>query len=66
MAALGYNEIVSYSFIQESVEKEFHENNNLIKLDNPIASQMSVMRSKLWGSHIDALYFNINRGQTSN
>ena len=63
MAALGYNEIVSYSFIQESVEKEFHENNNLIKLDNPIASQMSVMRSKLWGSHIDALNFNINRGQ---
>jgi len=35
----------------------------LIKLDNPIASQMSVMRSKLWGSHIDALNFNINRGQ---
>ena len=63
MAALGYNEIVSYSFIQESVEKEFHENNNLIKLDNPIASQMSVMRSKLWGSHIDALNYNINRGQ---
>ena len=64
MAGLGYNEIVSYSFIEDSVEKEFHENNNLIKLTNPIASQMSVMRSKLWGSHMEALNFNINRGQT--
>jgi len=64
MAALGYNEIVSYSFIEESVEQEFHENNNLIKLDNPIASQMNVMRSKLWSSHINALTYNINRGQT--
>ena len=63
MAALGYHEIVSYSFIEESLEREFHENKNLIKLDNPIASQMSVMRSKLWGSHIDALTYNINRGQ---
>ena len=64
MSSLGYNEIVSYSFIEESVEKEFHENNNLIKLNNPIALQMNVMRSKLWGSHVEALLYNINRGQT--
>ena len=64
MSSLGYNEIVSYSFIEEGVEKEFHENNKLIKLDNPIASQMNVMRSKLWGSHVEALLYNINRGQT--
>ena len=64
MSSLGYNEIVSYSFIEEGVEKEFHENKKLIKLDNPIASQMNVMRSKLWGSHVEALLYNINRGQT--
>ncbi len=64
MSSLGYNEIVSYSFIEEGIEKEFHENKKLIKLKNPIASQMDVMRSKLWGSHIEALLFNINRGQT--
>ena len=64
MSSLGYNEVVSYSFIEESIEKEFHENKKLIKLENPIASQMDVMRSRLWGSHIDALLFNINRGQT--
>ena len=64
MSSLGYNEIVSYSFIEEGIEKEFHENNKLIKLDNPIASQMNVMRSKLWGSHVEALLYNINRGQT--
>jgi len=32
-------------------------------LQNPIASQMNVMRSKLWGSHIEALIYNLNRGQ---
>ena len=64
MSSLGYNEIVSYSFIEENIEKEFHENNKLIKLDNPIALQMNVMRSKLWGSHVEALLYNINRGQT--
>jgi phenylalanyl-tRNA synthetase beta chain len=26
---------------------------------------MNVMRSKLWGSHIDALTYNLNRGQNN-
>ncbi len=40
-----------------------HSNKDLIELQNPIASQMNVMRSKMWGSHIEALIYNLNRGQ---
>lgn len=63
-ANLGYNEIVSYSFIDKETEENFHANKNVIELKNPIASQMNVMRSKIWGSHIEALIYNLNRSQT--
>jgi len=60
---LGYNEVVSYSFIDKEIEERLHSNLDIIQLQNPIASQMNVMRSKLWGSHIEALIYNLNRGQ---
>ncbi|MDC0127816.1 phenylalanine--tRNA ligase subunit beta [Methylophilaceae bacterium] len=62
---LGYNEVVSYSFIDKDIEEKLHSNLNIIQLQNPIASQMNVMRSKLWGSHIDTLSYNLNRGQSN-
>jgi len=64
IANLGYNEIISYSFISRETEEGFHSNEDIIELKNPIASQMNVMRSRIWGSHIEALTQNINRGQT--
>tara|TARA_B100001559_G_scaffold38198_1_gene28496 strand:+ start:108 stop:2465 length:2358 start_codon:yes stop_codon:yes gene_type:complete len=60
---LGYNEVVTYSFINRETEEKLHSNKDLIELQNPIASQMNVMRSKMWGSHIEALIYNLNRGQ---
>jgi len=60
----GYDEVVTYSFIDKEVEEKLHENPDPIVLQNPIASQMNVMRSKLWGSHLEALTYNINRGQS--
>ena len=64
MANLGYTEVVTYSFIDKDLEQQLHENKNLIELDNPIATQMNVMRSKLWASHLEVLNYNINRGQS--
>ena len=60
---LGYNEVVTYSFIDKETEEKLHSNLNIIQLQNPIASHMNVMRSKLWGSHIETLIYNLNRGQ---
>ena len=59
----GYQEIVTYSFVDESWERDLLGNANPIKLKNPIASNLSVMRSGLWGGLLDTLTYNINRKQ---
>jgi phenylalanyl-tRNA synthetase beta chain len=58
MAALGYQETINFSFVEERWEHELAANLNPIKLLNPIASQMSVMRSSLLGSLLQVLKFN--------
>ena len=63
LAAQGYQEIVSYSFVDERWEKALLGNPAPIALKNPIASNMSVMRSGLWGGLIDTLVYNLNRKQ---
>lgn len=59
----GYQEIVTYSFVDESWERDLLGNANPIKLKNPIASNLSVMRSGLWGGLLDTLTYNLNRKQ---
>lgn len=61
MADLEYNEVVNYSFVEESWEKDFAGNDNPIRLLNPIASQMSVMRTTMIGNLIANVQFNLNR-----
>jgi phenylalanyl-tRNA synthetase beta chain len=61
MAALGYQETINFSFIEERWEHELAGNPNPIKLLNPIASQMGVMRSSLIGSLLQVLKFNQDR-----
>lgn len=61
LAALGYQETINFSFVEERWEHELAGNPNPIKLLNPIASQMSVMRSSLVGSLLQVLKFNLDR-----
>jgi len=61
LAALGYQETINFSFVEERWEHELAGNPSPIKLLNPIASQMSVMRSSLLGSLIQVLRFNLAR-----
>ncbi|MCW5650495.1 MAG: phenylalanine--tRNA ligase subunit beta [Ramlibacter sp.] len=61
LAALGYQETINFSFVEERWERELAGNTDPIRLLNPIASQMSVMRSSLMGSLIQALKFNLDR-----
>lgn len=63
LAALGYQETINFSFVEESWEHGLAGNPNPIKLLNPIASQMSVMRSTLLGSLLQILKFNQARKQ---
>ncbi len=59
----GYQEIITYSFVDASWERNLMENLNPITLKNPIASNLSVMRSSLWGGLLDTLTYNLNRKQ---
>ena len=61
LAGLGYQETINFSFVEERWEHELAGNLNPVKLLNPIASQMSVMRSSLVGSLLQALKFNLDR-----
>jgi phenylalanyl-tRNA synthetase beta chain len=61
LAALGYQETINFSFVEERWEHELAGNPHPIKLLNPIASQMSVMRSSLLGSLLQVVKFNTDR-----
>ncbi len=61
LAQLGYQETINFSFVEERWERELAGNADPIKLLNPIASQMSVMRSSLLGSLVAVLKFNLDR-----
>ena len=61
IAALGYQETINFSFVDERWENELAGNSRPIKLLNPLASQMSVMRSSLLGSLLQVLKFNLDR-----
>jgi phenylalanyl-tRNA synthetase beta chain len=63
LVAAGYQEVVNYSFVDESWERDLVGNAQPIKLKNPIASNLSVMRTSLWGGLIDTLTYNLNRQQ---
>jgi len=61
LADLGYQEVVNMSFVESVWEQDFAANDAPIKLQNPIASQMSVMRSSLIGGLLANVRYNLNR-----
>lgn len=63
LAAADYFEAITYSFVDAAWEHDLLGNAAAIPLRNPIASNMSVMRSSLWGGLLDALMYNLNRKQ---
>ena len=56
-----YQEIISYSFVSDTWERDFAANNAPIALQNPLAGHMGVMRTSLIGGLIDALKNNLNQ-----
>jgi phenylalanyl-tRNA synthetase beta chain len=59
LAALGYQEAISYSFVEERWERELAGNDDPIRVLNPIAAPLAVMRSSLMGSLIERLRHNL-------
>ncbi|WP_233862947.1 phenylalanine--tRNA ligase subunit beta [Paraburkholderia adhaesiva] len=61
LAARDYAETVNFSFVDAEWEQDFAGNDAPVRLLNPIASQLSVMRTTLFGSLVNVLRHNLNR-----
>ena len=58
-----YQEVITYSFVEPDWERDFAANTHPVAVINPIAAQMSVMRSTLFGGLVSTLSFNLKRKQ---
>lgn len=63
MVLRDYQESINYAFVEAGWERDLCGNTAPIALKNPIASQMSVMRSSLLGGLLNALGTNLARKQ---
>lgn len=60
----GYQEAITYSFIDPELFRLFDPQNTPLVLANPISADMAAMRSSLWPGLTKALQHNLNRQQT--
>lgn len=63
LTALGYNEAMNFAFVDAAWEADFCGNPSPIKLLNPIASDLSVMRSSLIPSLVNNIASNLRHKQ---
>jgi len=59
----GYQEAITYSFVDEDIQKAVAPDTDVIRLKNPISSELAVMRTTLWCGLLKAALYNTNRQQ---
>jgi phenylalanyl-tRNA synthetase beta chain len=60
----GYQEAISYSFVDPKMQAHFDPEGEAIALANPISSDLAVMRTTLWAGLVPLLQHNLNRQQS--
>ena len=65
LVALGFSEVINYSFISEDDEMVFGKNKKMVELANPISQNMKYMRSSLFPGLINTFIHNLNNGLES-
>lgn len=70
LASMGFNEIITYSFVPEKDFEIFKidttdSKDKYIKILNPISEEMAVMRTKLTPSMVRTVLYNLNRKNES-
>lgn len=63
LVSRGYQEAITYSFVDNASQTLLDPENDPIGLANPISSEMGVMRTTLWPGLIKSLIYNRNRQQ---
>ncbi|MBD9481412.1 phenylalanine--tRNA ligase subunit beta [Pseudomonas sp. PDM14] len=64
LVARGYQEAITYSFIDPKLFSLFNPGVEPLQLANPISADMAAMRSSLWPGLVKALEHNLNRQQS--
>lgn len=59
LAARGYSEVITYSFIDAEIEEAVNPGVAPVRLANPIASDMAVLRRSLWPGLLNAARQNL-------
>ncbi len=59
----GYQEAITYSFIDPEMQKLFDPQTTAIELANPISADLAAMRTSLWPGLVSAVKYNLNRQQ---
>jgi phenylalanyl-tRNA synthetase beta chain len=63
LAARGYQEVVTYSFVDPELQAALFPGAESLPLENPISSELSRMRVSLWPGLVHALKRNLSRRQ---
>ncbi len=63
--SLGYYEAITYSFVDPALQQKIQPSANGFYLSNPIAENLSVMRTSLWPGLIGSFLENYRRGKES-
>lgn len=60
----GYQEAITYSFVEPGLLSILDPTAKPIRLANPISEELSVMRTSLWAGLVQTVMHNLNRQQT--
>lgn len=63
LTALGYQEVITYSFVEPGILQLLTPHVEPVYLQNPISSEMSAMRTSLLPGLLNTLQYNLNRQQ---
>ena len=63
LVARGYQEAITYSFVDPTLQAELDPESEPVSLANPLSADMSVMRTTLWTGLLKSLIYNLNRQQ---
>ncbi|MDQ1237288.1 MAG: phenylalanine--tRNA ligase subunit beta [Wigglesworthia glossinidia] len=57
----GYQEIITYTFVDQNIQKILYPKKTAISILNPIVDDMSVLRLSLWTNFIKTILYNQSR-----
>ena len=64
LVSRGYQEVITYSFVDPGLQKTIEPDLVVVPLINPISADMSVMRTSLWPGLLKSAVYNLNRQQS--